>query len=107
MAEFFTVDATPWPRRLWDIGSLLALEELWEAGAWESANVLSSAACNWQRKELAARLGPDVGLGDRELRRVIGELLKLAYLVVPGGRADTGKGRTTTAPFEQSIVRDE
>jgi hypothetical protein len=76
MTEFFTADATPWHRRLRDIGSLLALEELWEAGRWQAANVLSAAACDWQRNQLAARLGPDLGLGDRDLRREITTLLK-------------------------------
>ncbi|MGC4949196.1 hypothetical protein ACLQ2N_23745 [Streptomyces sp. DT224] len=31
MTDFFTDEGTPWPRRLWDIGAVLALEELWEA----------------------------------------------------------------------------
>ncbi|GAA1901931.1 hypothetical protein GCM10009716_09700 [Streptomyces sodiiphilus] len=33
MVDYFTEEGMPWPRRLWDIGSVLALEELWEAGA--------------------------------------------------------------------------
>lgn len=43
MIDFFTIDGMPWPRRLWDIGSILALEELWEAGAWAAQRVLSPA----------------------------------------------------------------
>ncbi|KOV36165.1 hypothetical protein [Streptomyces sp. XY152] len=76
MADFFTDEGTPWPRRLWDIGSVLALEELWEAGHWQSHNVLSPSACDWQRNELRALIGPDQGLGDRELRKGINLLLQ-------------------------------
>jgi len=75
MKDFFTADGMPWPRRLWDGGSLLALEELWEAGAWQTRRVLSPAACDWLRNELRKVIGPDVGLGDRDLRREITTLL--------------------------------
>jgi hypothetical protein len=77
MIDFFTIDGMPWPRRLWDIGSLLALEELWEAGAWAAQRVLSPAACDWQRAELRSIIGPDVGLGDRDLRREFTRLLSV------------------------------
>ncbi|MGX7676599.1 hypothetical protein [Plantactinospora sp. DSM 117369] len=75
MIDFFTVDGMPWPRRLWDVGSILALEELWEAGFWQARRVLSPAACDWQRNELRRVIGPDVGLGERDLRREITTLL--------------------------------
>lgn len=75
MVDFYTIDGMPWPRRLWDVGSLLALEELWEAGAWAAQRVLSPAACDWQRNELRAVIGPDVGLGVRELRHELTTLL--------------------------------
>lgn len=75
MIDFFTLDGTPWPRRLWDIGSLLALEELCESGTWAAQRVLSPAACDWQRSELRGIIGPDVGLGERDLRREITALL--------------------------------
>jgi len=75
MIDFFNVDRMPWPRRLWDIGSLLALEELWEAGAWAAEKVLSSSACDWQRAELRTIVGPDLGLGQRELRQELTKLL--------------------------------
>ncbi|MGW8863349.1 hypothetical protein ACWGNY_30755 [[Kitasatospora] papulosa] len=80
MADFFTDEGTPWPRRLWDIGSVLALEELWEAGHWQAHNVLSPSACDWQRNELRALIGPDQGLGDRELRKEINLLLQNSLL---------------------------
>ncbi|MFE1877731.1 integrase [Streptomyces sp. NPDC059496] len=75
MSDFFADERTPWPRRLWDIGSVLALEELWEAGYWQAHNVLSSSACDWQRHELRAILGRDSGLGDKDLRKEITSLL--------------------------------
>lgn len=75
MIDFFTVDGMPWPRRLWDVGSILALEELWESGFWQARRVLSPAACDWQRNELRRIIGPDVGLGERDLRREITTLL--------------------------------
>jgi hypothetical protein len=75
MIDFFTINGMPWPRRLWDVGSILALEELWEAGAWAARKVLSEAACTWQRNEVRAVVGPDVGLGHRELRRELARLL--------------------------------
>ncbi|MBD3932276.1 integrase [Streptomyces chumphonensis] len=76
MADFFTDEGTPWARRLWDIGSVLALEELWEAGYWQTHGVLSQAACDWQRRELSSLIGPDRGLGDRDLRKELTGLLK-------------------------------
>ncbi|OEV09255.1 hypothetical protein [Streptomyces nanshensis] len=76
MADYVTDEGTPWARRLWDIGSILALEELWEAGYWEAHGVLSGAACTWQRTQLTALIGPDRGLGERELRRELTQLLK-------------------------------
>ncbi|WP_432171201.1 hypothetical protein [Streptomyces sp. 1222.5] len=75
MSDFFADERTPWPRRLWDVGSVLALEEVWEAGRWQAHNVLSPSACDWQRHELKAILGRDAGLGDRDLRREITSLL--------------------------------
>ncbi len=75
LVDFFTDEGTPWPRRLWDIGSILALEELWEANSWQAAGVLSQSACDWQRNQLRVVIGPDVGLGERELRREVTEIL--------------------------------
>ena len=80
MIDFFTVDGMPWPRRLWDVGSILALEELWESGFWQARRVLSPAACDWQRNELRRVIGPDVGLGERDLRREVTTLLNAPLL---------------------------
>ncbi|MET8956682.1 integrase [Streptomyces sp. NPDC004533] len=78
MSDFFTDEGTPWARRLWDIGSVLALEELFEAGYWQAHGVLSQTACDWQRIQLNALIGPDRGLGDKDLRKVLTGLLKNA-----------------------------
>jgi hypothetical protein len=37
----FTGETTPWQRRLWSLGTVLALRELHEAGPWVDAQVLS------------------------------------------------------------------
>ncbi|MFF5081234.1 integrase [Actinoplanes sp. NPDC000266] len=73
--DFFTLEGQPWPRRLWDVGSLLALEELLEASSWARHHVLSTAAVDWQRRQLLKVIGPDVGLGDRDLRTELTSLL--------------------------------
>ena len=85
LADFFTEEAIQWPRRLWDVGSVLALEEMCEIGAWEAHGVLSPSAADWQRKELIRIIGPDVGLGERELRRELTQVGGFRNLARPGG----------------------
>ena len=63
LLDFFA-DTTPWPRRLWDVSSVLALEEAWEAGDWQRQQVLSGSAVSWYLHTLERLLGPDRGLGD-------------------------------------------
>lgn len=75
LTDYFLVEGIPWTRRLWDVGSILALEELWEACTWQSRKVLSPAAVSWQRAELRRLVGPDAGMGDRELRKELVALL--------------------------------
>ncbi len=75
MIDFFTLGGISWPRRLWDIGSLLGLEELLEASSWARHRVLSQAAVDWQRHQLMKIIGPDVGLGSRDLRAELTSLL--------------------------------
>lgn len=75
MIDFFTLEGQPWPRRLWDVGSLLALQELLEASSWAQHRVLSTAAVDWQRRELLKVIGPDIGLGAKELRAELTSLL--------------------------------
>lgn len=74
MTDYFT-DAGS--RRLWDMGCVLAMEGLWEAGYWQAHGVLPQTACDWQRDELNALIGHDRGRGDyREVRKKLTELLK-------------------------------
>lgn len=80
MIDFFALDGLPWPRRLWDVGSLLALRELVEASSWARNRVLSPAAVDWQRHELLKVIGPDIGLGDKDLRAELTLLLNRPLL---------------------------
>ncbi|MEV6520063.1 hypothetical protein AB0M37_30200 [Micromonospora chalcea] len=75
LLDFFA-DTTPWPRRLWDVSSVLALEEAWEAGDWQRQQVLSSGAVSWYLHSLERLLGPDHGLGDSRARRELTKLLR-------------------------------
>lgn len=83
LTDYCMTEGLPWTRRLWDVGSTLALEELWEAGVWQTKKVLSPAAVSWQRAELRRLVGPDLGLGDQELRREVNQLLTTGDLTDP------------------------
>ncbi|GIH68022.1 hypothetical protein [Sphaerimonospora thailandensis] len=82
----FTSTATPWPRRLWDVGSFLALEELHEAGTWVDRRVLSQPAVDWQRHALERLLGDDPALGTSAYRRELREVLKTTLTLASDGR---------------------
>ena len=75
LLDFFS-DTTPWPRRLWDVSSVLALEEAADAGYWVEQRVLSASALSWYLHTLERQLGPDHGLGDSQLRRELTTLLR-------------------------------
>jgi hypothetical protein len=75
LRDFFA-DTTPWPRRLWDISSVLALREAHEAARWHARRVLSTGAVTWYLRALERQLGPDRGLGDSKLRRLLTGLLR-------------------------------
>jgi hypothetical protein len=75
LLDFFA-DTTPWPRRLWDVSSVLALREAYEAARWQARQVLSSGAVTWYLRALERQLGPDRGLGDSKLRRLLTTLLR-------------------------------
>lgn len=75
LIDFFS-DTAPWPRRLWDISSVLALREAVEAGGWVEERVLSSGALSWYLQALERQLGPDHGLGDSLLRKELVKLLR-------------------------------
>jgi hypothetical protein len=60
----------PWQRRLWDLGTVLALREAVEAADWVGRRVLSTAATSWYAHEsLLPRLGSDAAIGDGQVRR--------------------------------------
>jgi len=75
LLDFFA-DTTPWPRRLWDISSVLALQEAWEAGDWQREQVLGASAVGWYLHTLERQIGPDRGLGDSLLRKELTQLLR-------------------------------
>lgn len=75
LTDFFS-DTSPWPRRLWDTGAVLALQELFEASEWCAKSVLSSGSVNWQARDLERLLGRDRGLGDKDLRSHLTKILR-------------------------------
>lgn len=67
----------PWQRRLWDLGTVLALREAVEAADWVSRRVLSPAATSWYAREsLLPRLGRDAAIRDGQVRRQLNEICK-------------------------------
>lgn len=75
----------PWQRRLWDLGTVLALREAVEAADWVGRRVLSSAATSWYAREsLLPRLGSDAALGDGQVRRSLREVCQQS--IKPGSR---------------------
>ncbi|MEU7528063.1 hypothetical protein AB0A74_20200 [Saccharothrix sp. NPDC042600] len=84
LTDYFMSEGIPWSRRLWDVGSILALEELCEAGVWQPRKVIAPSAMDWQRHELKRLVGPDLGMGDGDLRRELIQLLSRSDLAEPG-----------------------
>lgn len=75
LLDYFA-DTTPWPRRLWNPGSVLALQEAWDAGLWVRQQVLSDGALRWYCRWLEPLLGVDPAIGDPALRRQLTETLR-------------------------------
>ena len=71
-----TGETTPWQRRLWSVGTVLALRELHEAGTWVDAQVVSPAALQWLCRDLERLAGDDAGLGTPEVRKQLREALR-------------------------------
>ncbi|WP_345433939.1 hypothetical protein [Actinoallomurus vinaceus] len=82
----FTTAKAPWSRRLWDIGTFLALDELHEAGAWVPRKVLAQAAVDWQRHAMERILGDDPAVGSPAFRRELREVLQSSLTVASDGR---------------------
>jgi hypothetical protein len=72
----FTADTTPWQRRLWDLGTVLVLKEVYEAGQWIDAQVLSEAAMHWLCHDTERLVGKDLGVGEPEVRRQLRDTLR-------------------------------
>lgn len=82
----FTNPKTPWSRRLWDVGTFLALEELHDVGVWLDRQVLSPAAVSWLKQSLEAQLGRDVAFGTREARQQLTQCLRSDLTIRADGR---------------------
>lgn len=82
----FTNPNTPWPRRLWDIGTFLALEELHDVGIWLDRNVLSPSAVQWLQRSLEPQLGQDMGFGTKDIRKQLTQCLRSELRVKSDGR---------------------
>lgn len=70
VGEFFG-NNRPWHRRLWSVGSIRYLREVAEATAAVQQGVLSESAVGRLLKEARNQLGPDLGMGGRDVRQVI------------------------------------
>ncbi|GIH60367.1 hypothetical protein [Microbispora siamensis] len=76
----------PWHRRLWDVGTVLALREAVEAADWVGRHVLSHASLAWYAREsLLPRLRTDSALGDGQIRRHLHQVC--ARPIKPGARS--------------------
>lgn len=82
----FTSPKTPWSRRLWDLGSFLALEELHDVGIWLDRQVLSPSAVQWLQHDLQKQLGQDIAFGTRELRQELTRCLQSDLTIRSDGR---------------------
>jgi len=75
LLDFFA-DSTPWQRRLWDTGLVMALRELDEAAYWNDRHVLSGAAIGYLAGDLERQAGQDRGVGAKEVRTHLRAALK-------------------------------
>ncbi len=82
----FTNPKTPWSRRLWDLGTFLALEELYDVGLWLDRKVLSPSAVQWLQRRLEVQLGQDAAFGSREIRQQLAQCLRSDLTIRSEGR---------------------
>lgn len=82
----FVNPATPWPRRLWNVGTFLSLEELHEAGYWVDRRVLSQSAVDWLKHDMEELLGRETALGSKDIRRELTATLKSDLTIRSDGR---------------------
>jgi len=75
LLEFFA-STSPWQRRLWDSGTVLALRELHEASEWTARKTLSTGATAWFARDVERLSGRDRGIGDKALRQQLTTTLR-------------------------------
>ena len=92
---------TPWDRRAWEPGSVLAFKELDEALQWQERGVLSEGSVEWLRQSLLGRLGQDDGLAQLAVRQQLHELLRAK--IVPGSRRHDQLKRLTMFVEDQYL----
>lgn len=86
----FTSPATPWPRRLWGVGSFLALDELLEGGEWLDRQVLTQASMEQQRRALRVIVANDPALASDRARGEIQKTFSSTLTVPSEGRRKLG-----------------
>lgn len=79
LTDFCQPEGTPWTRQLWDLGSVLSLEELRESATRQ----LPVTSHDWQRRQLARLIGLDLGMGEQALRQELTQLLNSDALADP------------------------
>lgn len=71
---------TPWDRRAWQPGTLLALKELVEAAEWCSKGVLSEESVQYfKNNQIRPDLGRDIGIGTSAVRSQLDDLFKRPF----------------------------
>jgi hypothetical protein len=78
MLEYFG-RRTPWQRRLWNVGSILALDEAIEAAHLVRGGHLSAGALRDLSASLQTKLGKDPGIGGPEVRKRMQAVLKTIH----------------------------
>lgn len=69
-------DTAPWQRRLWTVGSLLALREILEGSEAVQSSVLHSKSFEYLCRTVEAVAGQDPGIGDEAERRLLQKVLR-------------------------------
>ena len=75
LTDFFTFDSR-WHRRLWNVGLVMALDELDQAIEGRQQGVLSEESVKWLAESIKSRLKGDPGVGSEQQRETLTKLLQ-------------------------------